>query len=171
MDKEVFLIDQVYEDVVFDTLVSVSKSVIKTSGWDDDFGRYGIATPDGPKGSFLIPYHERLVPLARDIFKSDTLLPTYALLVHYESDKADLLKHKDSNACTYTIDICLYQNTPWPLWIEGKPYTLEENQAVGFYGEEQLHWREQFPNPETNEVGMLFLHFVEPDHWWFNENN
>jgi hypothetical protein len=31
-----------------------------------------------------------------------------------------------------------------------------------------MHWREDFPNPENQKVAMIFFHFVEPDHWWFD---
>ncbi len=53
------------------------------------------------------------------------------------------------------------------MWVEGEEYFLEENQGLAFYGEDQEHWRENFPNPVNNQVGQLFVHFVEPDHWFF----
>jgi hypothetical protein len=40
---------------------------------------------------------------------------------------------------------------------------------LAYYGNDQLHWREEFPNPETNHVAMIFFHFAEPDHWWFTK--
>jgi len=63
--------------------------------------------------------------------------------------------------------VCLYQNVQWPLIVEDQEYNLDENEALAFYGEEQDHWREDFPVPSWNRVGMLFLHFAEPDHWFF----
>jgi len=112
-----------------------------------------------------------LIPLARKTFNSKTLLPTYALFAHYEGfDPApSLYKHKDDNACTYTIDLCLYQNDSWDLWVEDRPYTLKENEALAYYGNDQLHWREGFPNPGKQHVAMIFFHFAEPDHWWFTK--
>ena len=67
----------------------------------------------------------------------------------------------------YTLDVCLYQNVQWPLVVEDREFTLQENEALAFYGEEQEHWRPDFPVPTWNRVGMLFLHFAEPDHWFF----
>lgn len=110
-----------------------------------------------------------LTNLARDTFKSKTLLPTYALFAHYEGINAKLQKHKDDNACTYTIDLCVYQKTPWDLYVEGIPYTLHPNEALAYYGNDQEHWRESFPDPKNNYVAMIFFHFAEPDHWWFNK--
>lgn len=106
---------------------------------------------------------------ARKAFNSKTLLPTYALFAHYEGEEASLYKHKDDNACTYTLDMCVYQNEPWDLWVDNRNYTLQPNQALAYYGNDQLHWREKFPNPETNYVAMIFFHFAEPDHWYFTK--
>ena len=80
-----------------------------------------------------------------------------------------LWKHKDDNACTYTVDYCLFQKTPWDLWVENKPYSLNENQALFMYGCDQEHWREDFPSPETNLTSYVFYFFCEPDHWYFTK--
>jgi hypothetical protein len=76
-----------------------------------------------------------------------------------------LEKHKDVAACTYSLDLCVYQITPWDLYVEGVPYTLQENQALLYYGEAQRHWREDFPNPKNNIVCNVFFFYVEPNHW------
>jgi hypothetical protein len=111
----------------------------------------------------------KLVPLARSIFKSEYLLPTYALFAHYIGPNAQLPKHKDDNACTYTIDYCLYQNINWDLWIEEKPFSLKPNDALVYSGTDQLHWREKFPGKNGDHVAMIFFHFAEPGHWYFTE--
>lgn len=105
---------------------------------------------------------------AREVFESETLLPTYSFFAEY-SGNAILGKHKDQSACTYTLDLCLYQTEPWDLWVEGKNYTLLENEVLAYYGEDQEHWREKIPNPESQIVAMIFLHYAEPDHWWFKK--
>src|SRR5262249_53896621 len=107
-----------------------------------------------------------LVPAARALFGSETLVPTYALFARYQGPNARLERHRDSNACTYTLDLCLEQRAPWALWVIDQPYTLLEGQALAFYGTAQEHWRNEFPDPNTNSVSMIFYHFVEPDHWW-----
>ena len=67
------------------------------------------------------------------------------------------------------MDICLYAKTSWGLFVDGREYMLDPGNALAFYGEDQEHWREQFPDPDTNEVGMLMLHYVEPDHWFYTK--
>lgn len=138
----------------------------KNYEFDPGFSRYMIA--DNRHG-LLDNTFKKLTPKAREVFGSDTLMPTYALFAHYEGPNASLYKHKDDNACTYTLDMCVYQKEPWDLFVEGKPYTLTQNQALAYYGNDQEHWREGFPNPEENFVAMIFFHYAEPDHWFFTK--
>ena len=109
-----------------------------------------------------------LLPVARKFFQSETLIPSYNFGSWYVKG-AKLDKHKDTSPCTYTIDLCVYQKTPWNLYVEGNPYTLFENDAILYYGEDQLHWRGDFPDPENNEVCNVFFFYAEPDHWFFTE--
>ena len=134
------------------------------------FSRYVVADNSLP---ILKELADKLIPVAKKAFNSETLLPTYTLFAHYEGqDPApSLYKHKDDNACTYTLDMCVYQNEPWDLWVDNKNYTLNPNQALAYYGNDQLHWREEFPNPKTNHVAMIFFHFAEPDHWYFTKGS
>jgi hypothetical protein len=140
----------------------------KSFGFDPGFSRYCIGDFDLP---ILGELADKLVDTARQVFDSESLMPTYTLFAHYEGQNPtpSLYKHKDDNACTYTLDMCVYQNNPWDLWVEDKNYCLYPNQALAYYGNDQLHWREEFPNPETNHVAMIFFHFAEPDHWWFTK--
>lgn len=117
----------------------------------------------------LNTYACSLTSLARKVFNSKDLLPTYSLFAHYEGESASLYKHKDDNACTYTIDMCLYQKYPWDIYVERIPYKLYPNQALAYYGNDQEHWRESFPESKTNHVAMIFFHFAEPDHWYFTK--
>jgi hypothetical protein len=104
---------------------------------------------------------------AREQFESETLLPTYSLLALYNKNSSRLEKHKDTNACTYTFDICLYSESVWPLVVEGKEYILNKNNALCFYGEDQEHWRPEIA--PKNKVLMLFMHYAEPEHIYFQD--
>ena len=131
--------------------------------FNPEFSRYEIT---GEEVSFNLLNSK--TDQAREVFKSDTLMPTYSFFTEY-SGNASLRKHKDFAACTYTLDLCLYQTESWDLFVEGQGYTLQENEALAYYGESQEHWRESFPNPEKQVVSMIFLHYAEPDHWWFKQ--
>lgn len=158
------IINEVFSKEDYEFLRNYLFDLEKRPEWfSDGFGRYHYAD------SVINEYAEKIVPLARKIFNSETLLVSYALFSQYEGPNAKLLKHRDDNACTYTIDMCVYQTEPWDLWVDGKPYTLMPNQGLAFRGEELEHWREQFPNPDSQQVAMIFFHFVEPEHWFFTK--
>lgn len=136
----------------------------EASEFDKGFERYCFTDP------LIDEYAKKLTPIARHLFNSDKLLPSYSLFAHYEGNNPSLYRHKDDNACTYTIDMCVYQTEPWALGVNhdgiDREYILEENEALVYYGNDQEHWRGQFPNPNNQHVAMIFFHFVEPDHWW-----
>jgi len=131
--------------------------------FDVSFGRYTYSD------DIVKEYLDKLVVLAREIFDSKTLVPSYALFAHYQGEHAKLFRHIDDNACTYTLDMCLYQNKPWELYVNEVPYILNENEALAYYGNDQYHERMPIPDPDSQYVGMLFFHFVEPDHWWYTK--
>lgn len=134
----------------------------------DKYHYYGSKRVDSYNDSLLEEIHNSLIPLAKDIFQSDTLMPTYAVFSEYSGEAAYLDKHKDVGPCTYTIDICLYKGADWPLFIEDKEYNWGPNEGIFFYANDQMHWKEDFPNKEDNKIGLLFLHYVEPDHMWWS---
>jgi hypothetical protein len=132
--------------------------------YDNSFGRHQwFGEPE------LKRVHEMLTEIAREYFESPTLMPSWCLMSTYEGENAKLWKHKDDNACTYHIDLCVFQKEPWAIWAEGKPYILKENEGLFMYGNDQEHWREAFTSPETNLVCNAFFFFCEPDHWFFTE--
>lgn len=163
MVKEPLIVKNILTQEKFNTLSSYLKNKEKSvETYDEYFGRYGLFN-DAVIDSVV----EDLTIAARKYFNNESLLLSYYMFAHYEGEKANLYKHKDDNACTYTLDMCVYQNQTWDLWVDDKPYTLYPNEALAYYGNDQLHWREKFPNPESQHVAMIFFHFVEPNHWWF----
>lgn len=158
------IVEKVFSDQEHANLVNYFKPIYKKFYFDEGFGRYSDGETNHP---LLKKYFDKTVPIAREIFNSQTLLPSYALFTHYEGPKANLFHHTDDNACTYTLDMCVYQSEPWDLYVENQGYTLQPNQALAYYGEDQEHWREAFPNPENQHVAMIFFHYVEPEHWWY----
>jgi hypothetical protein len=165
--KSPLILDNVFEARALHELAALfSHERVKSFKYEDFYSRY--ITSDNSTLE-LKKFHNYLLNLAREVFQSPTLLPTYACFAHYEGPNANLFKHKDTNACTYTVDFCLSQITPWDLWVEGKPYTLHPNQALAYYGNDQQHWREEFTNKQNNRVQMIFFHFAEPHHWFFTE--
>lgn len=61
----------------------------------------------------------------------------------------------------FTIDVQLKSNIKWPIVVEGKPFTLNDNEAVTFSGTHQIHWREDRKFHKDDFIDMLFCHFSE----------
>ena len=164
-DREEFRLDNVLDADTFKMLQDFFLNLPKEEmSWDQSFGRWDY------DGQWLHDFCDKyILPIAREKFNSPTLKQTYSLFAHYEGPQSNLPFHRDNNACTYTIDLCVYQNRPWTLWIENRPYELGENDAVGFYGNDQLHGRHEMPDPDNQFVANVFFHFAEPDHWWFTK--
>lgn len=136
--------------------------------YDKYFGRYAFSDP------IIDKLAQKITPFAQEYFEDKDLLPSYSLFAHYQGD-ASLYRHVDDNACTYTLDMCVYQNQSWELGIEhngvDKKYTLMPNEALAYYGNDQEHWRDAFPNKENQYVAMIFFHFVKSNHWYFTKGS
>ena len=132
----------------------------------DKYHFYGSKRIDSFSDPVLKEALEVLKDKAKELFISDTLVPTYAVFSEYSGKQAYLDKHLDRGPCTYTVDLCLYQETPWPIFVEGEEYNFYDNEALIFYANDQYHWRPEFPNPDINKVGIILFHYVEPDHKW-----
>jgi hypothetical protein len=170
--SEPFIVENVFESEYFTYLIEEFEKIKQENilTYSDFLGRYGISTIDHTNliENPLNDCFDKIIDLAKEVFKKD-VKPTYAMWGLYRGFRANLPRHIDDNACTYTIDLCLSQKYQWPLWVEGKEYHLDSNQALCYYGEDQYHWRNEFPNPAFNEVQMIFFHFAEPDHWFFTK--
>jgi hypothetical protein len=62
-----------------------------------------------------------------------------------------------------TFDIQLKSNRDWPIVVEGREYTLKDNQALTFSGTNQVHWRTKTDFAEGDFVDMVFAHFYAED--------
>jgi hypothetical protein len=109
------------------------------------YDNYGSKRLDSFDDIVILECLNKLTDFAREKFGQKDIVPTYGVFAEYSGINAQLDDHLDVGPCTYTLDIGLYHNTPWNLFIENK---------------------ESFPDPEINKVGILLLHWVNPDHPW-----
>ena len=110
--------------------------------------------------------HKQLWDLAKEAFESETLLPSYAIICLYKED-GNLEMHKDFGSNKYVLDFCLYQKHPWDFYVEEEKFSMNENDIVSFWGEEQTHGRKEYPNPKENIVCNIMFVYAEPDSWFF----
>lgn len=163
MTRLPFVLDKTFPDDLREELIAAVDNIV-ARGQYDDHAAFGRVTSNHDS---LRPFMDYLLPAIREIAGDDKLLPSYLCWARYAGLNANLPAHKDDNACTFTIDYCLRQRSPWGIFVEGVEYVLQENQSLVFMGEEQEHWRGPFP--PANMVEMIFFHYVPSDHWFFDD--
>lgn len=169
---EAWVLSPVFEEEYFLSLKKYLENAREQSynfNYDTGFGRVTHHSNGSDKSEIFFDSHQKLVPVAREIFNNPNIEASYCIYSVYKGYRACLDSHIDDNACTYTIDLCVSYDDPWPIFIEGKQIDVNPNEAIVYYGEDQYHWRPKFPNPKTNEVAMIFYHFVDKSHWFFTE--
>jgi len=163
-DKKPILIKNLLSEEEFKSLKSYVQSKNKEeTNFYDGYNRYEWSGSEE-----LNNLHTKLLSIAREKFNSPTLVPSFNFASWYFGD-ASLEHHTDINACTYSIDLAVYSEVPWDLYVEGVGYALDENDALLYYGESQEHWREPLINPDNKVVCNVFFFYVEPDHWFITE--
>lgn len=99
----------------------------------------------------------------------DSAIPSYWKWCRYSPTYGipNIPPHIDINACTYTIDLQLDGNIEWEIFVEGKPYFMQNGDALLYLGSDQFHWRPKCPTSDRKSfLEMCFIHFVEPSHWY-----
>lgn len=136
---------------------------------------------------YLKKVHEQLLPVAIKTF-SEILKPSYNYCSFYDEGKGVCPLHIDRPQCYRTIDICLNQKEPWPIYISPEyvtdkskhtdyfklppekadplkkgtvPYLLNPGDAVCYSGSKQIHWRDHIQ--AGNFCDLAFFHFVPID--------
>lgn len=75
-----------------------------------------------------------------------------------------LKKHKDSAVGEWVMDIVIDATVDWPLVIEDQVFSNTINSVTFIHGEEELHWRNDFPSENDEDyVLLLFVHLANKD--------
>lgn len=103
-----------------------------------------------------------------EIAKQHTDLPlsiSHALYVQYSGKygKPNLPPHFDGDTNDLIINIQLESNTRWDLGLNLETYTLEDNSALVFNGNKEIHWRVHKEFKDDEFVSMLFVRFYNSE--------
>jgi len=105
-------------------------------------------------------FHEKLLPLARKMFRNEELIPTWQCLnIHAGPQTQD--QTLPSEDCDYVISVTAYQKFGWPQELDGEELELSENEGL-FFTSNQSHKYLSFPDPFNNVVANAFFFFVQP---------
>jgi hypothetical protein len=101
--------------------------------------------------------------LGKEIFKQNVTLDamSFARYSNQYGNNPNLTPHYDNAflESKVTIDVQLRSNINWPLVVQGKSFTLKDNDALIFSGTHQIHWREHKKFNNEDFIEMLFCHF------------
>lgn len=92
-------------------------------------------------------------------------MPSYVFLSMYSSDGV-CRAHRDRPQCKCTVNLCISQDKPWPLYIENpadgtfEEVVLEEGDAVLFSGTDQTHYRKPMLENGGSFCDVAHFHMV-----------
>lgn len=112
--------------------------------------------------SFPEPIRQKLEKSVQDIYGQDWVLEAHQF-ARYSLEYGfvpKLYPHFDDAFDNHrlTLDVQLFGSRPWPLVVEGKSFTLKNNQGLVFSGTSQIHWREKFDFQQDDRFDMIFCH-------------
>lgn len=92
------------------------------------------------------------------------LIMSHAMYVEYSGKHGspNLPPHFDRDTNNLIINLQLSSNTHWDLGINVDTYRLEDNSALIFNGNTNIHWRVHKEFQEDEYVKMLFIRFHDP---------
>ena len=123
--------------------------------------------------SFEPEVEEEILEIARKVFNEPDLKRAGFHTGRYQMQngiKPQLWKHYDQSACQYSLDVCIEKTIDWELVVEEQVFLEQPNSCVVFHGNDQMHWRTEYPSTDENDyVHLLFMQFAKPDHWYFTD--
>lgn len=178
------VLDNVFSDAQLATIRAAYKAIDPAMLEVHEIQRHGrFVVHDHP---LLTGLHAAICPSVGEMV-GEQVEPSYSFLAMYNRD-GKCPPHLDQPVSKWTLDFCIEQSEPWPIWfsevvawpdafaagrdgweerILSSPEhrftaaSLEPGQAVLFSGSSQWHYRDPFPDPGTRtNCSLLFLHFI-----------
>ena len=88
------------------------------------------------------------------------LLPSHSFWRMYTYGSV-LFPHKDRKNCEYSCTIQISSSgEEWPIYIDNKPYVLQNGDGLIYDGVNNEHWRHPFKGDYSSNV---FIHYVDED--------
>jgi len=103
-----------------------------------------------------------------DIARSISGLPlhmSHTMVVEYSNlyGKPNLPPHFDGDTNDLIINIQLKSNTVWDMGLNTEVYSLNDNSALVFNANKEVHWRTHKDFKDGEYVRMMFVRFHNPE--------
>ena len=105
--------------------------------------------------------HEKLLPVARQMFNNDTIIPNWQHLDIHSGPQPTQTPKKFTDDAYYVISLVAYQHFGWETTVGGEPLELGENEGL-FFSADQEFVRSGFPDPFNNVLANAFFFFIQP---------
>jgi hypothetical protein len=107
---------------------------------------------------------DKLTNIAKDV-SGLPLKMTHAMTVEYSNlyGKPNLRTHLDGDTNDLIINIQLEANTVWDIGLNQNVYTLDDNSALIFNANKEIHWRVHKEFKDGEYVRMMFVRFYNPE--------
>ena len=102
---------------------------------------------------------QELLPIAKKAFGKENIYSVKTTFAHYEGHQGVLMPHVDHQEDVMLVDVCIYEDVPWGIVVEGETYHFPVNSAVAFESGRVKHWRDKNPDVENNKTGVLLAYF------------
>lgn len=178
MIQKPILLNQLFSDSVFSKIKDIVTSVKNEKKYFEDnelFFRKYIIDHEG-----LQNIHQKISHLVSGIIE-EKFVPSYNFVSIYGLGLGECPVHIDRPQCQLTVDVCVNQNEPWPLYVDHRfkyltyeevfknaddikqnsvEYLLNPGQALLYSGTHHPHWRNKIQ--KENYCDMIFFHFIKP---------
>jgi hypothetical protein len=158
-------IENVFSKTEIDYLKAMfkQKETLKLYTFRPDTGRISITTsPNSIKPEILVKVQEIIRnTYGKDYEIKDVGFQRYKL----EYGLPNLKPHVDDQNCQVVFDYQLESNKKWDLVVEGNSISLNNNDAVVFEGEKDVHWRNPVHFKSDEYVSMINFNAVDKHHW------
>ncbi len=183
LDFQTIAIDEIFDREIFsqieDSIAQLAPATIEQHELFK-FGRFVVHDYE-----YFTQLHQLITPLVSELVE-EAVEPSYNFLSLY-NNLGICRVHMDAPYAKYTLDVCIDQSHPWPIyfsqvqeWPEAFTVSqdwersivtdrsniftacdLRPHQAVIFSGSSQWHYRQRIPQQVANNFcHLLFFHFI-----------
>jgi hypothetical protein len=142
---------------------------IKESVYAKINDEFGLAYAEDCTRSYRITFlpinvQDLLLDRAKQETGDDSIQILYNQIVKYQIKDGvspKLKRHKDVAVGEWVMDIVLDSTIDWPIVIEDQSFSNTTNSVTFIRGEEEPHWRPDFPSEDQEDfVLLLFVHLA-----------
>lgn len=165
----VYKVNEVFSDLELEILYELINSIVIPINQDGSYiyetgSNEEICTVSSSLGrlqaSFMTPpiICDKIFSIGQSIFTQD-LVVSGMTYVEYNKKYGtpNLPPHFDGDASSFIVNYQLSSNTDWDIGVDLKKYNMEDNSALIFDPNKNIHWRTHKEFEDNEYVKMIFF--------------